>query len=137
MFQLAADYERKAKLAEALETSLQMPSDQNAPLPKIFEAFLTASKDYDSRNGRARQHARDCAELARSTVDPHLQHSFLELEKQWLEHAKKAERKPLWRRICLWLPAQPVDATHALNRLDPRPSRQPTPPGIDHSRHCG
>jgi hypothetical protein len=46
MFQLAADYERKANLAEALETSLQTPYDHNAPLPEIFEAFLTASKDY-------------------------------------------------------------------------------------------
>ena len=44
MFQLAADYERKANLAEALETSLRTPYDQNAPLPEIFEAFLTPSK---------------------------------------------------------------------------------------------
>ena len=46
MFQLAADYERKARLAEALETSLRTPYDQNAPLPEVFEAFLTPSKDY-------------------------------------------------------------------------------------------
>jgi hypothetical protein len=45
MLQLAADYERKANLAEALETSLRTPYDQRAPLPKIFEAFLTTSKD--------------------------------------------------------------------------------------------
>ena len=41
MLQLAADYEHKANLAEALETSLRTPYDQNAPLPEIFEAFLT------------------------------------------------------------------------------------------------
>ena len=46
MFQLAADYERKANLAEALETSLRTPYDQNAPLPEIFEVFLAASKDH-------------------------------------------------------------------------------------------
>ena len=50
MFQLAANYERKANLAEALETSLRTPSDQNAPLPEIFEAFLTPSKDYKQKN---------------------------------------------------------------------------------------
>jgi len=44
MFQLAADYERKANLAEALETSLRTSYDQNAPLPEIFEAFLTPSR---------------------------------------------------------------------------------------------
>ena len=44
MFQLAADYERKANLAEALETSLRTPYDQKAPLPEIFEAFLTPSR---------------------------------------------------------------------------------------------
>jgi len=43
MFQLAADYEHKANLAEALETSLRTPYDQNAPLPEIFKAFLTPS----------------------------------------------------------------------------------------------
>jgi hypothetical protein len=46
MLQLAADYERKARLAETLEMSLRTPYDQNAPLPKIFEAFLTPSKDH-------------------------------------------------------------------------------------------
>jgi hypothetical protein len=46
MLQLADDYERKASLAEALETSLRTPYDQRAPLPEIFEAFLTTSKDY-------------------------------------------------------------------------------------------
>jgi len=46
MFQLAADYERKANLAETLEASLQSQYDQDAPLiPEIFEAFLTPSKD--------------------------------------------------------------------------------------------
>jgi hypothetical protein len=49
MFQLAADYERKANLAEALETSLRTPYDQNAPLPEIFEAFLASSKDYNQK----------------------------------------------------------------------------------------
>ena len=44
MLQLAADYEHKANLAEALETSLRTPYDQNAPLPEIFEAFLTPSE---------------------------------------------------------------------------------------------
>jgi len=45
MYQLAADYERKANLAEALEASLQSQYDQDAPLvPEIFEAFLTSSK---------------------------------------------------------------------------------------------
>jgi len=52
-----------------------------------------------SRTERDRQHARDCAEMARSAMDPQLQRSFLELEKQWLEHAEKAEERPLWRRI--------------------------------------
>ena len=46
-----------------------------------------------------RQNARDCAEMARSTMDPHLQRTFLELEKQWLERVKTAEERPLWRRI--------------------------------------
>ena len=50
MVHLATDYERKANLAEALETSLRMPYDQNAPLPEIFEAFLTPSKDYKQKN---------------------------------------------------------------------------------------
>lgn len=45
MFELAADYERKAKLADALETSLQTPYDQDRPrVSEIFEAFLTPSK---------------------------------------------------------------------------------------------
>jgi hypothetical protein len=46
MLQLAADYERKANLAEVLEISLRTPYDQNGPLPEIFEAFLTPSKGY-------------------------------------------------------------------------------------------
>ena len=45
------------------------------------------------------QHARDCAEMARSTMDPHLQRTFLELEKLWLERAEKPEERPLWRRL--------------------------------------
>ena len=46
MFQLAADYERKANLAESLEASLRTQYDLDAPLiPEIFEAFLTPSKD--------------------------------------------------------------------------------------------
>jgi hypothetical protein len=45
MFQLAADYERKANLAAALETSLRTQYDQNAPLPEIFKAFLTSSRN--------------------------------------------------------------------------------------------
>jgi hypothetical protein len=49
MFQLAADYERKANLAETLETSLRTPYDQNAPLPGIFEAFLTPAKDTNQK----------------------------------------------------------------------------------------
>jgi hypothetical protein len=45
MFQFAADYERKAKLADALETSLRTLYDQDGPRePEIFEAFLTPSK---------------------------------------------------------------------------------------------
>jgi hypothetical protein len=43
MLQLAADYERKANLAAALEGSLRTPYDRNAPLPEIFETFLTPS----------------------------------------------------------------------------------------------
>ncbi len=45
------------------------------------------------------QHARDCVEMARSTIDPHLQRTFLELGKQWLERVKKAEERSLWQRI--------------------------------------
>jgi len=46
MLQLAADYERKANLAEALETSLRTQYDHAGPLvPEIFQAFLTPSKD--------------------------------------------------------------------------------------------
>jgi hypothetical protein len=49
MLHLASDYERKANLAEALETSLRTPYDHDGPLPEIFEAFLTPSKDYISK----------------------------------------------------------------------------------------
>jgi hypothetical protein len=52
-----------------------------------------------SKAERDRQHARDCAEMARLAVDPHLQRTFLELERLWLEHAEKKEERPLWRRI--------------------------------------
>ena len=46
MFQLAADYERKANLAEALEASLRAQYDHDGSLmPEIFEAFLTTSRD--------------------------------------------------------------------------------------------
>jgi hypothetical protein len=55
--------------------------------------------DLYSRSDRARHHARDCAEVARSTMDPHLRRCFLELEKQWLERAEKTQEGPLWRRI--------------------------------------
>jgi len=48
---------------------------------------------------RDRQHARDCAEMADSTTDPHLRRIFLELEKQWLQRVEEAEEKSLWRRI--------------------------------------
>lgn len=48
---------------------------------------------------RDRQHARDCAEMARSTMDPHLQRTFLELERLWLERAEKPEERPVWRKI--------------------------------------
>lgn len=61
--------------------------------------YPPTERDIYARTDRLRQHARDCAEMARSTIDPHLQRCFLELEKQWLEHAEKAEEKPLWRRI--------------------------------------
>jgi hypothetical protein len=37
--------------------------------------------------------------MARLAVDPHLQRTFLELERLWLEHAEKKEERPLWRRI--------------------------------------
>jgi len=47
----------------------------------------------NSRADRDRQHARDCAEMARSTNDPHIRRSCLELEKQWLALAKKAEER--------------------------------------------
>jgi len=50
MFQLAADYERKANLAEALEISLRTQPDQDVPLmPEIFETFLTPSKDCNQK----------------------------------------------------------------------------------------
>ena len=53
----------------------------------------------NSRTERDLQLARECAEMARSSNDPHLQRSFLELEKQWLAHAKKDEKKDLRRGI--------------------------------------
>jgi hypothetical protein len=46
MFQLAADYERNAKLSEAWETSLRVRHDQETPLiPKISETFVQQSKE--------------------------------------------------------------------------------------------
>lgn len=45
MFQLAADYERKAKLADALEASLQKQYEVDAPLvPADAETFAEQSK---------------------------------------------------------------------------------------------
>ena len=55
--------------------------------------------DVYSRAETNRQHARDCAEMARAAIDPHLQHTFLELEKLWLERAEKSEERPLSRRL--------------------------------------
>jgi len=49
----------------------------------------------NSRTEQDLQLARECAEMARSSNDPHLQRSFLELERQWLAHAKKDEKKGL------------------------------------------
>ena len=63
-----------------------------------FGVFELGGLHMYSHTDRARQHARDCAEMARSALDPHLQRSFLQLEKQWLERAEKAEERPLWRR---------------------------------------
>ena len=46
MFQLAADYERKAKRAESLEVSLRRPKNQDTSLiHEISEAFVNQSKD--------------------------------------------------------------------------------------------
>ena len=54
----------------------------------------------NSRADRDRQHAVECAEMARLTVDPHIQHACLALEKQWLMLAKQAEaRSQFWRRV--------------------------------------
>jgi hypothetical protein len=61
--------------------------------------YSRSERDLYSHTQLARHHARDCAEMARSTMDPHLQRSFRELEKQWLERAEKPEKRPLWRRI--------------------------------------
>jgi len=45
MFQLAASYDHKANLAEALETSLRAQSDQDVPLiPEISEVFVRQFK---------------------------------------------------------------------------------------------
>ena len=53
MFQLAADYERKATLAESLEATLQTPYNKDASLvPEIFEAFLASSKDCNPKFSR-------------------------------------------------------------------------------------
>jgi hypothetical protein len=46
MFQLAPDYERKAKRAESLEVSLRRPQNQDTSLiPEISEAFVKQSED--------------------------------------------------------------------------------------------
>ena len=46
MFQLADDYERKARLPESLEASLQMQYNRDAPLmPEISEIFVPQSKE--------------------------------------------------------------------------------------------
>jgi len=55
-----------------------------------------------SRAERDLQHARECAEMARWTTDPHLQRICLELEAQWLALAKNAERGPARWRITAW-----------------------------------
>jgi hypothetical protein len=58
----------------------------------------------NSRTERDLQHARECAEMAHNSDDPHLQRSFLELEKHWLAHAKKDEEKPLrWGIMRHWM----------------------------------
>jgi len=45
MFQLAASYDHKANLAEALETSLRAQPDQDVPLiPEISEVFVRQFK---------------------------------------------------------------------------------------------
>jgi hypothetical protein len=50
-----------------------------------------------SRADRDRQHAVECAEMARMTFDPHIQHACLALEKQWLMLAKQAEARSQFR----------------------------------------
>jgi hypothetical protein len=46
MFQLAHDYERKAKLSEALDASLRMQHEPDAPLiPEISEVFVQQPKE--------------------------------------------------------------------------------------------
>jgi hypothetical protein len=57
------------------------------------------------RTERDRQHAHECAEMARSTSDPHIQRSCLTLEKQWLALAKNVEESPLRREITRWMPS--------------------------------
>jgi hypothetical protein len=54
------------------------------------------------------RHARDCAEIARSTNDSYIRHSCLELEKEWLVLAGLAKDKeqlalPLQRHVILFL----------------------------------
>ena len=58
----------------------------------------------NSRTERGRQHARECAEIARSSSDLHVQRSFLELEKQWLALAENAEESLPRRWINSWMP---------------------------------
>jgi hypothetical protein len=53
----------------------------------------------NSRAERDRQHAHECAEMARTTIDSHIQRACLVLEKQWLMLAKQAEERPqFWLR---------------------------------------
>ena len=58
----------------------------------------------NSRTERGRQHARECAEMARSSSDLHVQRSFLELEKQWLALAENVDESLLTRWITRWMP---------------------------------
>ena len=58
----------------------------------------------NSRTERGLQHARECAEMARSSSDPHVQCTFLELEKQWLALAENVEESLLRRWITRWMP---------------------------------
>lgn len=54
------------------------------------------------RAERDLQHARECAEIARRSADPHLQRTCLDLEKQWLSLAKSAEQGSVRSGIKAW-----------------------------------